>query len=39
MMWILRVLWLVVALDLSEDRYMDDVTEIPAKVFLGFHLL
>ena len=27
MMWIIRALWLVVAHDLSEDRYMDDVTE------------
>ena len=26
-MWKLRALWLVVAHDLSEDRYMDDVTE------------
>ena len=26
MMWIIRALWLVVAHDLSEDRYMDDVT-------------
>ena len=33
-MWILRVLWLVVPHDLSEDRYMDDVAEIaPAKFF------
>ena len=27
MMWIIRALWLVVAHDLSEDRYMDDVKE------------
>ena len=26
MMWMLRALWLVVAHDLSEDSYMDDVT-------------
>ena len=33
-MWILRALWLVVAHDPAEDRYMDDVTETaPAKFF------
>ena len=26
-MWMLRTLWLVVAHDLSEDRYMNDIRE------------
>ena len=37
MMWMLRALWLVVAYDLSEDRYMDDVTRNLFTLFCSEH--